>query len=119
MQKLTLRAARNRAALIKKEEFVVKKLAALLVLFGLLLFVTQPALSQKPDEDIRAIKKDIQSLKEGQANIQKELREVKNLLQTKQAPPAKPQNIIMSVEGAHFKGDKNAKVTLIEFSDFQ
>jgi type II secretory pathway component PulM len=110
MQKLTLRAARFWAALIiKKEDFVVKKLAALLFLFGLLLFVTQPALSQKPDEDIRAIKKDIQSLKEGQANIQKELREIKNLLQTKQAQPAKPQDIIMSVEGAHFKGDKNAK----------
>jgi hypothetical protein len=40
----TLRAARFRAALIKKEEFVVKKLAALLVLCGLILLVTQPAL---------------------------------------------------------------------------
>ncbi len=97
----------------------MKKLATLLVLFGLILFVTQPALSQKPDEDLRAIKKDLQSLKEGQANIQKELREIKNLLQTKQAQPAKTQNIIMSVEGAHFKGEKNAKVTLLEFSDFQ
>ncbi len=97
----------------------MKKLATLIVLFGLILFVTQPALSQKPDEDLKAIKKDIQSLKEGQANIQKELREIKNLLQTKQAQPAKPQEVTLSVEGAHFKGDKNAKVTLIEFSDFQ
>ncbi len=97
----------------------MKKLATLIVLFGLILLVTQPALSQKPDKDIRAIKKDIQALKEGQANIQKELREIKNLLQTKQAQPAKPQNIIMSLEGAHFKGEKNAKVTLLGFSDFQ
>ena len=72
MQELTLRAARFRAPFIKKEEFVVKKLATLIVLFGLILLVTQPALSQKPDEDLRAIKKDIQSLKEGQANIQAE-----------------------------------------------
>ncbi len=97
----------------------MKKLAALIVLFGLILLVTQPVLSQKPDEDLKAIKKDIQSLKEGQANIQKELREIKNLLQTKQAQPAKPQDITLSVEGAHFKGEKNAKVTLMEFSDFQ
>lgn len=97
----------------------MKKLATLIVLFGLILFVTQPALSQKSSEDLKAIKKDIQSLKEWQANIQKELKEIKNLLQTKQAQPAKPQDITLSVEGAHFKGDKNAKVTLIEFSDFQ
>ena len=98
----------------------MKKLATLTVLFGLILFVTQPALSQKSGEDlIKALKKDIQSLKEGQAAIQKELKEIKNLLQTKQAPPSKPQEVTLSVEGAHFKGDTNAKVTLIEFSDFQ
>jgi protein-disulfide isomerase len=97
----------------------VKKLATLIVLFGLILFVTKPALSQKSSEDLKAIKKDIQSLKEGQATIQKELREINNLLQTKQAPPAKPQDITLSVEGAHFKGEKTAKVTLVEFSDFQ
>jgi len=97
----------------------LKKLVTLTIILGLTLFVTQPALSQKSSEDLKAIKKDIQSLKEGQAAIQKELKEIKNLLQTKQAPPSKPQDIVMSVDSAHFKGEKNAKVTLIEFSDFQ
>jgi type II secretory pathway component PulM len=92
----------------------VKKLAALIVLFGLILLVTQLALSQKPDEDIRAIKKDIQSLKEGQSNIQKELREIKNLLQTKQAPPAKPQEVTLSVEGAHFNGSSPSQKQKID-----
>lgn len=97
----------------------MKKLATLTVLFGLIFLITQPALSQKSGEDLKALRKDVQSLKDGQATIQKELREIKNLLQTKQAQPAKPQDITMSVEGAHFKGEKTAKVTLIEFSDFQ
>ena len=35
------------------------------------------------------------------------------------AAPAAPQNPLINVEGAQFKGDKLDKLTLIEFSDFQ
>ena len=62
----------------------------------------------------------MQSLKEGQAAIQKELQEIKTLLRARPAAaPADPQNVVLSVEGAPFKGDKRAKVTLVDFSDYQ
>ena len=76
-------------------------------------------LSQSNDD----LKKDIQSLKEGQQAIQKDLQEIKKALATRPAAgqPAAEQalNAIISVDGEPTKGDKNAKLTLVEFSEFQ
>lgn len=69
------------------------------------------------------LKKDIQALKEGQQAIQKDLQEIKKLIASRPASPAagpdQALNAIISVEGEPFKGDKNAKLTLVEFSEFQ
>jgi protein-disulfide isomerase len=68
------------------------------------------------------LKKDIQALKEGQQAIQKDLQDIKKLLAARPAggAPAEPAlNAIISVDGEPFKGDKNAKLTLVEFSEFQ
>jgi protein-disulfide isomerase len=68
------------------------------------------------------LKKDIQALKEGQQAIQKDLQEIKKLLAARpsaQAPTEQALNAIISVDGVPFKGDKNAKLTLVEFSEFQ
>lgn len=77
------------------------------------------AFSQSNDE----LKKDIQALKEGQQAIQKDLQEIKKLIAARPAAgaPAAEQalNAIISVDGDPFKGDKNAKLTLIEFSEYQ
>jgi protein-disulfide isomerase len=79
------------------------------------------ALSQASD-DVQAIKKDISALKEGQQAIQKDLQEIKKLLASRpagQAPAEQALNALVSTEGEPFRGDKNAKLTLIEFSEFQ
>lgn len=88
---------------------------------ALILLSAQPGLTQTPSDDLRAVRKEIEALKQGQAAIQKELQEIKSLLRARPAaaPPAEPQNIVLSVEGAPFKGEKTAKLTLIDFSDFQ
>jgi protein-disulfide isomerase len=68
------------------------------------------------------LKKDIQSLKEGQQAIQKDLQEIKKLIAARPAgAPGGEQamNAVISVDGEPFKGDKNAKLTLVEFSEFQ
>jgi transcription elongation GreA/GreB family factor len=66
------------------------------------------------------VRKEIEALREGQAAIQKELQEIKNLLRARSAAaPAEPQNVVLNVEGAPFKGEKRAKVTLVDFSDYQ
>lgn len=103
-----------------KEEFAMNKIVALGALAALVLWHPQPSLGQMAGEEFKAIRTEIEALKEGQTAIRKELQEIKNLLRAKQAAPAaEPQNIILSVSEAPFRGNKHAKLTLIDFSDFQ
>ena len=73
------------------------------------------AQQQAPDD----LKKDIEALKEGQKAIQKDLQEIKTLLQRPAGPPPPPQNVVLDLEKKPFKGDRKAKLTLVEFSDYQ
>lgn len=69
-----------------------------------------------------AIKDEVEKLKQEQKNIIKELAEVKKLLQAKKAPSpqrAEFKEVDIDITGDPFAGDKLAKVTLIEFYDFQ
>jgi protein-disulfide isomerase len=86
------------------------------------------------------LKREIEVLKAGQLAIQKDLAEIKNLLlqrevqnlkdmlqgrQTAPGTPAQaqvpaPETVtVVSLDGGAVKGDQNAKVTLVEFSDYQ
>jgi hypothetical protein len=70
------------------------------------------------------IKKDLDALKEGQIRLQKDIQELKTLLQARPAaapagPVASPLPAILTVENAPFKGEKNAKITLVDFTDYQ
>jgi len=95
----------------------MKKLVGLAVLILLILFNVQPGFSQT-SEEMKTLREDIKALKDGQTAIKKELQDIKTLLRTKQAPPEFKETVI-SIEGDPFKGDKNAKLVLIEFSDYQ
>ena len=70
-----------------------------------------------------AVKYDVEKLKEGQANIIKELGEVKTLLQAKTPPKAKAppefKEAVINIGDDPFKGEKLAKVTIVEFTDYQ
>ena len=94
----------------------------LTILLGLSLlaaFAPKSAIAQT-SRDIDALRKEVEALKEGQKAIRKELGEIQSLLLRRQAPrPAEPRNVVLSVDDDPFKGEKNAKVTLIDFSDFQ
>lgn len=71
-------------------------------------------------EEPKGLQKQIDELKESQKGIQKELQEIKALLQGRTAPSnLPPPNLTVSVDGNPFKGDKNAKLTLVDFSDYQ
>jgi len=106
----------------------MKKCGVLLVLTILFLFHTQPGFTQTSDE-IKAIKEDIKTLKEGQMKIQKDLQEIKDLV-TKKRSQDRPQRkqvqarpefkeALVNVDGDPYKGDKNVKLAIIEFSDYQ
>jgi len=95
---------------------------ALLVTAGLAR--VPPAIAQSAD-DIVALRAEIEALKQGQATIQKELLEIKQLIiqqrpqmQARRQPtPFAPTAV--SVASAPSLGDVNAPVAMIEFTDYQ
>ena len=85
--------------------------------FALAWLLSAPlALAQQPSPD--DLRKDIETLKEGQKAIQKDIQEIKTLLQKGQ--PAQPaQSVVLELGKNPVRGESNAKLTLIEFSDYQ
>ncbi len=95
---------------------VICQLSLLTLLYG------TPGFAQgTSSEGINDLKEEIEALKEGQKTIQKELQEIKSLLRARQAPaPAPPpREFVLDLAGSPFKGDENAKLTLVEFTDYQ
>jgi protein-disulfide isomerase len=84
---------------------------------GVLTLGALPALAQ-PSEELKDLRKDVDALKESQKAIQNDLQELKSLL-TRARPPAPPQEAVLSIDGAPVKGQEDAKVTLLEFTDYQ
>ena len=94
-----------------------------LTLAGLALGLMVPAaaLSQETDKDLAA---QIEELRKGQEEIRKQLQQIQTLLQQRQAAPARPAG--PNVAGKVFelgdnpvKGADSAKLTLVEFTDYQ
>jgi len=91
------------------------------IIFGLIvmaLLSTQPGFSQSSDE-VRGLRKEIEEMKEGQKAIQKDLQAIKNLLQAQGLLPEEPKNLFLDITGKPFKGNKDARLTLVEFSEYQ
>ncbi len=86
-------------------------------MLGLVLCASSSGSAQTADEQM---KRDIEALKEGQQAIQKDLAEIKRLLQSRPAAAADalPRDPI-TIASEPFKGNGTAKVALIEFSDYQ
>jgi septal ring factor EnvC (AmiA/AmiB activator) len=98
---------------------MLRKLPVFLIVACLALFIAPSAFAQS--EELKEMKKDIGLLKEGQKAIQKDLSEIKALLQQRpQAPAAAPfKETVISVENDPFMGDKSAMLAVMEFSDYQ
>ena len=71
---------------------------------------------QRSTENLR---EEIKGLKESQTAIQKDLGEGKNLLRSTMAQTAAPRDIVLNIDGDPFKGNKDAKLALVDFSDYQ
>ena len=99
----------------------MKGLVALAVILILTLFFTNHGFGQTRDE-LKSLREEIRALKEGQTAIQKDLQEIKNLLRTRQAQPQAPplfKEAVVSIDAGHVKGSKNAKLVMIDFSEYQ
>jgi protein-disulfide isomerase len=93
----------------------------MLLVTVVLLSAGHPSLaSAQSDDDLKALRTEIEALREGQTAIQRQLQELTDLLRGRQAQPsAEPPSVVLSVDGAAFVGERDAKVTLVEFSDYQ
>jgi protein-disulfide isomerase len=80
-------------------------------------------------KESQALRDEVRALKDSQVTIQKDLAEIKTLLQQiRQAPPsvaapsapARPTEVAMATDyNANTKGGQNVKYTLVEFTDYQ
>ena len=99
------------------------RLAASLLLCATALTIThtQFASAAESDEELEALRGEIEALKAGQESIRQELRDIKALLMNRQQPRGSVSDIDVSLDVAHapVKGADDARVTLIEFSDYQ
>lgn len=90
---------------------------------GIAFLMQSAAIAQKDDEakELQALRQEIQKLRAGQNRIQKELGEIKLLLKGAQRRPAqvKFEPTVVDISGDPAKGQQNARVTLIDFTDYE
>jgi hypothetical protein len=108
------------------KELVMTRGVVILVLASLFGLPPLPVSAQPTEELLRSLRKDIETLKEGQGAIQRDLQEIKKLIRTREAPsarqpppPEQPQNMVLSLDAAPFKGDGKARLVLVDFTDYQ
>jgi protein-disulfide isomerase len=70
-------------------------------------------------DDLKSLKKQIDEIQEGQKEIRKQIEALRDLLLIRQnlVHPGAP--VDLDLEGAPFQGNPRAKVTLVEFFDYQ
>jgi protein-disulfide isomerase len=75
-----------------------------------------PVAAQQSSTD--ELKRDIQALQESLKAIQKDLQEIKGML-ARQVPPPSGIGAVIDLGKSAIKGERTAKLTLVEFSDYQ
>jgi protein-disulfide isomerase len=88
----------------------------------LILFCAQFSFGQQrpTSEELKSLRKDVETIKESQTAIQKAVEEIKVLARAGQGrQPLQPGDIVLSMDDDPVKGDRNARLVLVEFSDYQ
>jgi protein-disulfide isomerase len=79
--------------------------------------VGQTRPNRQTTEDIRVLRDQVKKLADGQEELRKELQSVKEILSSSQS--SNVAGVKINVAGHKFDGYKNAKVTVVEFLDYQ
>ena len=75
--------------------------------------------SRQTEAELRALRQEIELLRQGQQEMQGELRELKELLRQLAEAGAQGARRFVSVDDDPSMGESTAKVVLIDFSDYQ
>lgn len=100
-----------------------KRLLPAMLSVVVLMFLTHLSFGQRrpTSEELQSLRKDVNTIKANQAEIEKAVKELKDLARgagQPAAPPA-PESILLGLDDDPVKGDRKARVVLVEFSDFQ
>ncbi len=83
-----------------------------------------PPLEQNPADDLAALKRDVQALKEQQAQMQRDLQAIKNFLQAAMQPRREEPEVpglvgaLLPTDSEPSMGSASARVTIMEISDY-
>jgi protein-disulfide isomerase len=96
----------------------------LLVLFavlgvGAVLAVGVFEFGRENQREVSSLRKEIETLNSGQVAMRNDMNEMRDLLRRAPTQPAAPRDIMLTVGDAPFKGNANAKLTLVEFTDYE
>ena|SRR5262247_3377007 len=87
----------------------------------LVLFASQIGLTQPTSDEFNRLLQAIESLKAGQQALSNDVQEIKRLLSSRgdDRSPIRDINTTINIAEAFSKGDKQAVLTLVEFTDYQ
>jgi protein-disulfide isomerase len=78
--------------------------------------ITAPAAYSQNVNELKELRKEIDAMKAGQAEMQKNIKIIKDIVMGKQPPL---EDVYVSTVGAQSVGEAKAKVMVVEFSDYQ
>ena len=99
-----------------------KRLLPVMSSVVVLVFFTQLSFGQRrpTSEELQLLRKDVDTIKANQAEIEKAVKELKDLARAGQpAAPPPPESILLGIDDDPLMGDRKARLVLVEFSDFQ
>jgi len=105
-----------------KWRLLANRLSAV-VLMVLIMGIPQLASAQRPNRQQNEMKREIETLKQGQAAVQNELQELKKLVllmaggRAPSPEPARPETI--NIANSPSVGEQSARLVVVEFSDYQ
>jgi protein-disulfide isomerase len=110
-------ACSNRHNVLQRDGAMRIQISNMSVLFSLVLLLSPlsvPAQQTSMDD----LKKEVETLSQNMNAMQKDLQEIKAMLQNR-VRVAPPQNVVLDLGKRPVKGDRGAKLTLVEFLDYQ